>query len=338
MLTIDGSFGEGGGQILRTALSLSMITGTPFRIEKVRAGRKKPGLLRQHLMCVNASAQISNAKLRGAELGSTAFSFEPGTIRGGEYDFAIGSAGSTALVFQTVLPALLRADAPSHVKFSGGTHNPSAPTFDYLDRVFLPLLARMGATVEPKLLKSGYYPAGGGSWHARISPPGKLTPLILEDAGPVQARRIFADVANLAIDIAGREASTVAHMLSWPPETMLCRTINADGHGNVLAVQIDYENLTEMFTSFGARDISAEAVARNAVEDVRDYLVAGAPVGPHLADQLLLPCALAGAGTYITNAATEHTTTNIATIEKFLPVEFNLTQLDQHRWRVTVES
>ena len=338
MLVIDGSQGEGGGQILRTALSLSMITGTTFRIEKVRARRKTSGLLRQHLMCVQASAQISNAKVDGAELGATAFKFEPGTIRGGDYDFAIGSAGSTALVFQTVLPALLRADAASHVTFSGGTHNPSAPTFDYLERVFLPLLARMGATVETKLLKPGFYPAGGGKWQARISPAGNLMPLVLNDAGEVQSRRIIADVANLPIDIAEREASAVAHMLSWPLETILCRTVKADSQGNVLAVQISYESLTEMFTSFGARDISAEAVARNAVADARSYLVAVAPVGPHLADQLLLPCALAGAGTYITSAATEHTHTNIAIIEKFLPVKINLTQLDNHRWRVTVES
>lgn len=223
------------------------------------------------------------------------------------------------LVFQIVLPALLRADVQSRVTFSGGTHNPSAPTFDYLDRVFLPLRARMGADIEIKLHKSGFYPVGCGRWSARVTPEPKLTPLILDDAGEVQSRCIIADVANLALDIAESEANTVAHMLSWPPETMLCRTINADGHGNVLVVQIDYANVSEMFTSFGARDMSAETVARNAVEDVRAYLVASAPVGPHLADQLLLPLALAGRGSYVTCAATEHTTTNIATIEKFCP-------------------
>ena len=338
MLTIDGSFGEGGGQILRTALSLSMITGTPFRIENVRAKRKKPGLLRQHLTCVQASAQISSAKVKGAELGATAFSFEPGVIRGNTYDFAIGSAGSTALVFQTILPALLRADAPSHVTFSGGTHNPAAPTFDYLERVYLPLLARMGADIEIKLHKAGFYPAGGGSWHARIAPAAKLTPLVLERAGEATSRRIMAAVANLDIDIAIREASAVAHRLSWPPETIEARTVKADGHGNVVAVEIAYEYVTEMVTSFGARDISADMVASNAADEVCSYLAAQVPVGPHLADQLLLPCALAGGGTYITMAPTEHTRTNIATIEKFLAVEINLAQLDVHRWRIAVES
>ena len=338
MLTIDGSFGEGGGQILRTALSLSMITGTPFRIENVRAKRKKPGLLRQHLTCVQASAQISNAKVKGVELGATAFSFEPGPIRGGGYDFAIGSAGSTALVFQTILPALLRADAPSHVTFSGGTHNPAAPTFDYLERVYLLLLARMGADIAIKLHKAGFYPAGGGSWATRITPAAKLTPLILESAGEATSRRIIAAVANLDIDIAIREASAVAHMLSWPPETIEARSIKADGHGNVVAVEMGYSNVTELVTSFGARDISAQTVASNAAEEVQGYLAAQVPVGLHLADQLLLPCALAGGGTYITMAPTEHTRTNIATIEKFLAVEINLAQLDVHHWRITVES
>ncbi len=338
MLTIDGSQGEGGGQILRTALSLSMITGTPFAIEKVRAKRKKPGLLRQHLTCVAASAKISNAKVSGAELGSTAFVFEPGAIRGGAYDFAIGSAGSTALVFQTVLPALLRADAPSHVKLSGGTHNPASPTFDYLAHVFLPVLARMGAGVEIKLHKPGFYPAGGGAWHAQISPAPKLLPLVLEEAGALTSRAITASVSNLPIDIAEREAGTVAQRLSWPPGTIACRTVKADGQGNVLAVQLDYANVTEIVTSFGARDISAETVAEHAVDEVRAYLVADVPVGAHLADQLLLPCALAGGGTYITMAPTQHTRTNIAVIEKFLPVKISVAQLDKARWRVTVQS
>lgn len=162
MLILDGSFGEGGGQILRTALSLSMITGAPFRIEKVRAHRRKPGLLRQHLTCVKAAERIASARVKGAELGAASLTFEPGVISAGEYEFAIGSAGSTTLVFQTILPALLQATAASRVTLKGGTHNPLAPTFDYLQRVFLPLLARMGAAVETKLHKPGFFPAGGG--------------------------------------------------------------------------------------------------------------------------------------------------------------------------------
>lgn len=336
MLTIDGSFGEGGGQILRTALSLSMITGDPFRIEHIRAKRKKPGLLRQHLTCVRAAERISNARVAGAEIGSTAITFAPQAIQAGEYDFAIGSAGSTTLVFQTVLPALLRADARSRVTLSGGTHNPSAPTFDYIERAFLPQLYRMGASVEVKLHRPGFYPAGGGRWHALIQPAGQLAPLSIEDSGPVNARRILAEVANLPFDIAQREVSAAARLMSWPEGAAVARECNADGFGNVLAIEIAAANVTEIFTSFGSRDKSAEHVAEQAVRETREYLTARAPVGPHLADQLLLPMALAGRGAFVTTAPSLHTRTNIDVIEKFLPVAYHIEQIDTDRWRIAL--
>ncbi len=336
MLTIDGSQGEGGGQILRTALALAMVTGTPFAIEKIRAKRRKPGLLRQHLTCVKAATQISGAKVTGAELGALALTFAPGPIRGGEYEFAIGSAGSTTLVFQTILPALLAADAPSRVTLSGGTHNPMSPTFDYLERAFLPQLARMGAAVEVRLHKSGFYPAGGGKWHATIAPQPNLAPLILDEPGALQSRRVRADVANLPFDVAEREARQVAYLLGWPPGSAEPRTVKADGVGNVLAIEIAHEHVTEIFTGFGVREMSAEAVAARTVDDARAYLVANVPVGPHLCDQLLLPLALAGGGTFVTMPPSEHTRTNIAVIEKFLAVEIALTDLGAKRWRVTV--
>lgn len=336
MIIIDGSAGEGGGQILRTALSLSMVTGLPFRVEKIRAGRKKPGLLRQHLTCVKAAVEICGAKDVGAELGSTQLTFSPGTIRGGEYAFAIGSAGSTTLVFQTILPALLRAAGPSRVTLTGGTHNPFAPTFDYLDRVFRPQLAKMGADFELRLTQPGFYPAGGGQWSATVMPAAQLKRLVLEEAGALVLRRIVADVANLPFDVAERETRTSAKLLSWPPETTQPRTVDAVGHGNVLAIELGYEQVTEIFTGFGERNLSAEAVAAQTVAEVRDYLAARAPVGPHLADQLLLPIALAGGGSFVTMPPTEHTRTNIGIIEKFLAVEFELVELDTRRWRVAV--
>lgn len=337
MLTIDGSQGEGGGQILRTALSLAMITGTPFRLENVRAGRRKPGLLRQHLTCVKAAARITRAKVTGAEIGSRAVSFEPGAIRAGDYELAIGSAGSTSLVFQTILPALLAADTPSRVTLSGGTHNSSAPTFDYLERVFLPLLRRMGADVTIALKRHGFYPAGGGAWSAEISPNPKLAPLTLDETGTITTRRISADVANIAFDVAEREVREAATLLSWPADSGQARTVKSDGPGNVLAIEIGSEAVTEIFTGFGERGRLAEAVAKETAEEARAYLASGAPIGPHLADQLLLPLALAGAGTFVTCAPTPHTTTNIAVIEKFLPVEIEASRIDERRWRVTVE-
>ena len=337
MLILDGGYGEGGGQIVRTALALSMITGTPFRIDNVRAKRKTPGLLRQHLTCVRAAEAITQAKVTGAELGAAAFMFEPGPIRAGQYEFAIGSAGSTSLVFQTIFPALLSADAPSRVMLSGGTHNKSAPTFDYLNHAFLPLVRRMGASAAITLRKAGFYPAGGGSWHADIAPAAALTPLILEHAGAVTRRQIVADVANIGIDIAKREAKLAAELMSWPDDTMQWRTIKSDGHGNVIALHIEHEYIHEIVTAFGARNISAEAVAARAVDEARAYLAAGVPVGPHLADQLLLPMALAGGGSFVTSQPTDHTRTNAAVIEKFLDVEFTIVETAQNRWRIAAE-
>src|SRR5262249_21779317 len=148
MITIDGSFGEGGGQILRTSLALSLVTGQPFHIEKIRAGRKQPGLLRQHLTAVKAAAQISQAQVEGEKIGSTQLTFAPGSLMAGEYAFAVGTAGSATLVLQTILPALLRANAPSRLTLEGGTHNPFAPPFNFLTKAFLPLIRRMGARVE----------------------------------------------------------------------------------------------------------------------------------------------------------------------------------------------
>ncbi len=336
MITIDGSAGEGGGQVLRTALSLSAITGRPFALENIRAKRRRPGLQRQHLTCVTAAAQITRAKMSGAELGSGALRFEPGAISGGAYDFAIGTAGSTILVFQTVLPILLHADVPSRLTLSGGTHNPMAPTFDYLERVFLPQIKRMGADVDVSLHQAGFYPAGGGSWMAGISPSQKLQPLSIENAGEVRLRRIFADVANIPFEIARREARKAAAMLSWPAEAATPRTIKADGPGNVLTIEIAADYVTEIFTGFGERGTSAEAVVARTVKEVREYLVTKAPVGPHLADQLLLPLALAGGGSFVTMHPTKHTTTNIAVIETFLPVELKLDDLGDGRWRVSV--
>ena len=336
MLTIDGSEGEGGGQVLRTALSLSAITGIPFTLERIRAKRRRPGLQRQHLVCVKAAAEIASAKTEGASLGSSKLVFMPGEVRAGDYTFAIGSAGSTILVFQTVLPILLQADAASRVALSGGTHNPMAPTFDYLQRVFLPLLARMGATVETRFDRVGFYPAGGGAWRAKVQPAKVLKPLNLADRGELRQRRIIADVANIPFEIAEREARKAAAELSWPVETSKPRTIISDGPGNVLAIEVETDTVTEIFTGFGERGVSAEAVVARTVKETREYLASNAPVGPHLADQLLLPLALAGGGSFATMAPTAHTRTNIAVIEKFLPVEITLDDLADGRCRVTI--
>ena len=190
MLTIDGSLGEGGGQILRSSLALSLVTGKPFVIENIRANRKKPGLMRQHLSAVRAAAEVSQARVEGAELGSTRLTFCPGTVRAGDYAFDVGSAGSATLVLQTVLPALLLAEGESNLTLRGGTHNPMAPPFDFLAKSYLPLVNRLGPTVEARLVRPGFYPVGRGEFSVRIQPARQLGRLELTDRGEIRAHRV----------------------------------------------------------------------------------------------------------------------------------------------------
>src|SRR5216684_863631 len=195
MIVIDGSQGEGGGQVLRTSLALSLVTGKPFRIENIRAKREKPGLLRQHLTAVNAATKVSDAAVEGAQLGATTLTFVPRAVRSGDYRFAIGTAGSTTLVLQTILLPLAIAAEPSTLAIEGGTHNPHALPFEFLENAFIPLLRRMGAGVELELVRPGFYPAGGGEIRVRITPLRRLGPLHIEERGEIVSRRVRAVVA-----------------------------------------------------------------------------------------------------------------------------------------------
>ncbi len=321
MLTIDGSRGEGGGQILRSALALSLITGTAFRIENVRAGRERPGLLRQHLAAVRAAAEVGGAEVTGDALGSSELTFRPGTVRGGEYRFAVGSAGSACLVVQTVLFPLLRASDPSVLALEGGTHNPAAPTWDYLARVFFPLLARMGAPVETHFGGHGFYPAGGGHFSVSLAPAAHLAPLELVVRGEQRAMRARALVANLRPGVGERELAVLRANLSGLADSELVEAKASPGPGNALSVELEYAHVTEVLTSFGERGVRAEIVAQRLATDVRRYLLSDAPVGIHLADQLLVPLALAGGGVFRTLPLTPHSETNIDIVQRFLPVE-----------------
>jgi RNA 3'-terminal phosphate cyclase (ATP) len=321
---IDGSQGEGGGQILRTSLALGAITGTSVVIENIRAGRSKPGLMRQHLTAVRAAAEVCGGTLTGDELGSRALSFTPGKVRPGEYRFPISTAGSACLVFQTVLWPLLYAGGPSHVVLEGGTHNPKAPPFDFLAITLLPLLRRMGARVDARLERHGFYPAGGGRIAVDIA-PGALAPIEILDAGPVRAQRARALVVNLPGKIARRELDVVRAELGWPEEACRIESVtNAPGAGNVLFLELERDGVTEVVTSVGERGKLAERVAEEAVEEARRYLAADAPVGEHLADQLVIPMALAGGGAFRTGPLTLHTRTNIDVVRRFLPVEISV--------------
>ncbi len=337
MLTIDGSSGEGGGQILRTALALSTVTGKPFRIEKIRAGRPKPGLLRQHLTAVKAAAAISGANVMGAELGASALTFSPGPVVAGEFAFAVGTAGSTTLVLQTILPALLTASAPSKVILEGGTHNPAAPPFDFLIKSFLPLINRMGPMVSADLHRPGFYPAGGGRLQVSIRPASQLLPLAIIERGSVLSTKARAMIANLPLSIAAREVKLVARLLSLSEESLTIEEIsNAPGQGNIISIEIEMESHTEVFTGFGEVAVRAEAVATRVAQEARSYLASGVPIGKHLADQLLVPMALAGAGTFRTGALSRHTTTNIDVIRQFVDLNIELIEEAKRTWMVTI--
>ena len=334
-LLIDGSDGEGGGQVVRSSLTLSIATGTPVRVANVRAGRKKPGLMRQHLTAVQAAATVGAAEVTGDAVGSTELTFRPGraasggsAIVPGEHRFAVGTAGSATLVLQTVLPVLLTADAPSRLTLEGGTHNPFAPPFEFLDRVYLPLVNRMGPAVEAHLQARGFYPAGGGRFTVDVTPTDRLAGVDLLHRGEPVGHRATAIVANLDRRIAEKELTVVADRLGWAEDRLRVEEARGPGPGNVLLLTVEHEHVTEVFAGFGEVRRSAKAVGNLAVEQARAYLAHDAPVGPFLADQLLLPAALAAAGgspsSYRITRGTRHLRTHLDLVNRFLPIRASL--------------
>lgn len=334
MITIDGSFGEGGGQILRTSLGLSLVTAKAFRITHIRAGRKKPGLLRQHLTALKAAAEISNASVRGDTPGSQELMFKPESIYPGTYYFAVGTAGSATLVLQTILPALLMADGESNITLEGGTHNPFAPPFDFLAKAFLPLINRMGPTVTAIIHTYGFYPVGGGKFSVRIQPTNKLLSLQLLERGDIQHRKVTGIVSKIPLTIAQDEVDMILRKLSWNKDEGSALEVDSPGPGNAVMIEVESEYVTEVFIGFGARRKPRKKVASEAIAQYRQYIDAGVPVGKRLADQLLIPLAMAGGGTFRTLEPTLHTKTNIEVIKLFLEVDIRCRQIEQDMWEI----
>ena len=338
MIRIDGSEGEGGGQVLRTALALSLATATPFRIDNIRAKRRKPGLLRQHLTSVQAAAAVGGASAEGAALGSTALTFTPGPVRPGEFSFSIGTAGSAMLVLQTVLPPLMLAGGPSTVTVEGGTHNPAAPPFDFIDRVFLPVVEALGPRVSRTIERHGFYPAGGGRVVVRIEPAVRPARWDRLDRGEITGRRVRVLLANLPPHIARREVAVVLKDLNWPPESAAIETPGeAAGPGNAVLIEIEAEGGREMFSSFGETGVAAEAVAGRATDEAKRYLAAGVPVGRHLADQLMPVLALGAGGSYRTMTLTQHALTNAGIVTMFTGARIEVTPEGRDVVRVEIE-
>ena len=336
-IQIDGSQGEGGGQILRTALALSMITGQAFELINIRAGRKKPGLMRQHLVCVQASQHISQAYVEGAELHSQRLYFAPQHVQSGKYQFQIGSAGSTTLVLQTLLPALLLQNESSELTISGGTHNPLAPTADFIEHCFLPALEKLGIAVEFKLNKAGFFPIGAGEIQIKIQPWQHRNKLNLLDRGTLQSTEAFAAVLNLSEEaqIAQRELATLNKRLKLDTQQQF--HLNGISQGNTAYVKVAHQNHVQLFTTLGEMRKSAEQIANHLAEQVKRYIASQAVVDEYLADQLLLPLALGQGGEFTAQCISEHTRTQAVMIEKFIDCEIEFIELNENLFQVTVK-
>ena len=294
IVNIDGSQGEGGGQMLRTSLSMSAATGRPFEMANVRAKRTAPGLKRQHLTCLRAAAEVCGARIEGDEVGSQRVAFRPGRIVAGRYRFDIGTAGSVTLVAQTVLPILLCADGASEVTITGGTHVPMSPCWEYFEKTYLPQLRKMGAEVEAHLVKHGFYPAGGGEVVLKIRPWTEAKAYDVTDSGSFREARVVARVANLPADIAAAEVEIVASQLPALAMRTESGSVESIGPGNYCTLELSYDQVTMVCSDIGTHDRSRKAVANTVALAAKSYLKSGGVADEHLSDQLLLPIALAG--------------------------------------------
>lgn len=345
-LSINGAHGEGGGQIVRSSMALALVTSRPITIENIRAGRKNPGLRQQHLAAVRAAATVCGGQLQGAQIGSQWLAFEPQPVRAGNYRFDVSTAGSATLVLQTVLPALLTAGGRSQLVLTGGTHNPWAPPFDFLQRAFLPLVCRTGARVTATLERHGFYPAGGGQCTVTIEPAGQLSGFDLLERGKLRSSSVCAIIANLPSHIAEREIKTVLGEMNWKRECGQVREVEAAGPGNVVYVEIACEHVTELFTAFGRRGVRAERVAQEAAEQATEYLESNAAVGPYLADQLILPLGISAwqppsagrrrGGSFRTLPLSQHTTTHIEILRQFLEIDIQTIEAEDGTYEIRV--
>ena len=323
LVTLDGSGGEGGGQILRSALTLSMLTGRPFRIVKIRANRDKPGLRPQHLKAVEAAASLSGAEVVGGSIGSRDLTFRPGPLQPRDLRVDIGTAGATSLVLQTLhLPLALRSESPVRLTLAGGTFNESAPSFPFLEATWRAHMASLGMPVALSMPSAGYYPAGGGTLEAWIE-PATLLPMVLENRGDLVKIRGMAETTNVPTGIARRMADRAIEGLAARGLSVEVEVGNTPGPGQGASITLIAEftgALPVTFVGLGKRGKPAEVVADEAVTELIDHLETGeGAVDLHSADQLLLPLAFApGRSIYTVTRVTDHLRTNVETIRAFL--------------------
>ncbi len=343
-VTVDGSLGEGGGQVLRASLALSMALGRPFRMVNIRANRPKPGLKRQHLACVRAAQQLCGAEVAGDSINSTEISFAPGPVRPGEYNFDIGSGGSCTLVMQALVPALLTASGPSRLTVTGGTHVPFAPPFEFLQDTLFPWLERLGPRLDARLNRLGFMQIGGGSISVEITPVPSLKPLEACTCGAFTGADGHIRLYNLEARIAEREkAALLAENLAplgLQEEALRIETEThaAEGPGNALLVTVRRESGATVCAGIGQKGLSAEVVARRAADRAMSFLRAEVPVEQHLADQLLVPLALAGGGAFLTEKPSLHTKTCMEVLPLFMNITARAVQQNDKAWLITLGS
>jgi len=335
MVHLDGSKGEGGGQILRTALTLSLLTGKPFQIRQIRANRDRPGLRPQHLAAVQAAAELGQGDASGASVGSRSLTFRPGVVDARDLTIDIGTAGATALVLQTLhLPLAMNAESGVRLVLEGGTFNQSAPSFPFLASTWVAHLRRLGLNIGLSMPSAGFYPTGGGRLEAWIE-PGRPAPLVLDRRDPLVAVRGEAGVCRLDREIAERMIARVKARLeprSIVPEIELVEW-KGKSPGAAIGLTAFHGATQATFVGLGERGKPAETVADEAVDELLAYLdVPGAAIDPHSADQLLLPLAMAEGRSILTvSEVTEHLRTNIATLAAFLDQPIEIHQSDDDR-------
>ena len=331
MLDIDGNYGEGGGQILRSSLSLSAILNRPIRISGIRAGRKKPGLAPQHLTSVNAVAAIANAEVIGGQLGSQTVTFYPQEISGGNYTFDVAairpSAGALSLVFQSIALPLSFAKVASTVTLRGGTHVPWSPSVHYLREIFIPMAAKFGFQGSIRLNRWGWYPKGGGEAIAKVQPVADWRGVDFQHRGQLQAIHATSAASNLPDHIINRQQNQIQKHLDRSDSLVNIDRVKGEsiGQGTLVFLKAEFENVQAGFSALGARGKRAERVADEACGALADFLKSDAAIEPHLADQLVLPMALAkGESRFTTSQITRHLTTNIWLVQQLLPVQFEV--------------
>lgn len=327
MIEIDGSQGEGGGQILRSALALSMITGVSLRLYNIRARRPKPGLKPQHLKAVEAATAISGANVEGARLDSQTLIFQPHAVKPGSYVFDIGTAGATSLVLQTVFLPLSLAAESSELTIIGGTHVPWSPCYHYLEWHWLHYLKQAGYHAELSLQQPGFYPRGGGRIHAAIHPSPSRRPLNLTERGQLNCIRGLSAVANLDISIAERQRNRARQRLQQHCSEIeiAIASFPAYSRGTFLLLLAEFEKSGCCYYALGAPGKAAEAVADEAVAELEAFIATDGAIDEHLADQLILPLAFApGISRLRTAKITRHLVTNATVIRYFLPVEIDI--------------